>query len=210
MDDALRSEETVERKPMDQAAWERFKEEAKRQAHLATFEGCVGHLEKVCLRTPGAWPTREIHDRPPENTRARYAEDILFAIRAVRDHLARGEPSYAASEALIVGALAMEAEARFNWHEIKAWRAMREGQEKSRATQAQRQRELLEAVDELRARHPGKYDSARAAATKLIDSAPYGAEPWGYDVDSADPQSREHAIAALSKRILRAEKALRR
>ncbi len=206
----VRDDVATERKPTDRAAWERFKEEAKRRAYLITFEGRIEHLERVCQNTPGILPDRALDARPPEHSRARYAEDILRAIRSVRHYIARGDASYAASEALIVGALAAEAEARHSWPEMKAWRAVRAGQVKARATLEEQRRELLAAVCQVRALHPGKYESARAAATHLIDSAPWDPEPWGYDVDRADPESRERAIDALRKRIERAEKAATR
>lgn len=98
------------RKRMDLADWKRFVDAMERSAGFSTFEGAIEHLEAVCQRTPGAWPNRTPDARPPERSRAWYAEEILFALKAARHHLAHGRADYAAREALLVGAMAAEAQ----------------------------------------------------------------------------------------------------
>lgn len=118
---------------MDPAAWKRYKAAAKESARRATFEFRVGQLEAICRDTPGAWPNRAPDERPEEHSQAWYAEEILFAIRAARSHLERGLASYAATEALTIGALAAEANARLYWQELRRWRELVDNESKERA-----------------------------------------------------------------------------
>jgi hypothetical protein len=118
---------------MDQAAWNRFKEAMKERARLATFEGRIEQLEVICQRMPGTRPNRPLDVHLEEHSQAWYAEEILRAIRFVRHHLERGQASHAAAEALTVGALAAEAEARLNWPEMRLWLQLADKESKERA-----------------------------------------------------------------------------
>lgn len=108
-------------KPMDAAAWKRFKEAMKERARLGTFDGRIEQLEAICQRIPGTWPNRPPEARPEEHSQAWYAEEILRAIRFVRHNLQQGHASHAAAEALIVGVLAAEAGVRLKWQEMEQW-----------------------------------------------------------------------------------------
>jgi hypothetical protein len=163
------------RKPLtDIEEWERLKVTAKEQARLATFEGRIERLESVCLKTPGILPNRAIDNPPPEHSRAWYAEEILLAIRSTRHHLDHSQAEYAAGEAILIGALAAEAEARHNWPEVRQWRnlcqrnrelAQKRGRSVSDAADA-RACEIRDAAAEYRRLHPyhSRNSSTRALA----------------------------------------------
>lgn len=75
-----------------------------------TFDGCVADLERVCRRDlPASNASPAIGSRPW------YAREITGAIDAARHWLKNGQPDFAASEAVVVGMLAAEAEARHHW-----------------------------------------------------------------------------------------------
>jgi hypothetical protein len=131
---------------MNQAGLERFKEEMKRLAHLTTFEGRIENLERLCRSIPGVLSNRPIEEPPAEHTRAWYAEKILRNIEQVRHHLHRGEGDFAASQAVIVGAWAADAEARLNWPEMRRWR---EWCESNRESARKRGRDVSEAAYDL-------------------------------------------------------------
>jgi hypothetical protein len=146
---------------MTQAGFERFKDEMKNLARLATFEGRIEALERVCRRIPGVLPNRPPEAYPLEHTHAWYAEEILLSIQQVRYHLARGEADFAASQAVVVGALAVEADARLNWPEVRSWRELCERNRESarrgrgmRETAADLARKVRAAAKEYRRTHP--------------------------------------------------------
>lgn len=97
--------------------WETFKQQAIKQARLGTFEGAIEELEALCERYANAYPNAYPTDRHSD---AWHAERILWAIRSTRDLLARGEPTYAAAEALAIGSLAAR------WPQARVWRRRRE------------------------------------------------------------------------------------
>jgi hypothetical protein len=107
-------------KPMNLAAWERFKEAAKEWSRLATFEGRIERLEAICQRVPGTRPNRPPDVRPEEHSQAWYAEEILSAISFVRLNLEQGHASHAAGQAVIVGVLAALA-GTSQWREMQQW-----------------------------------------------------------------------------------------
>lgn len=157
----------------NQGGWERFKE----QARLATFEGRIEQLERICRSTPGVLPNRAADPRPPKHSRAWYAEEILFAIRAARHHLAHGQASHAASEAVVIGFLAAEAEASHNWPAVRQWNDLRlrnqvsarkRGRDLSEAAQ-HRARAIQDAADKYRRQHPyhPRTNSTRSMARDL-------------------------------------------
>jgi hypothetical protein len=117
----MSTEDATTRKPLtDLDEWERFKADARERARLATFEGSIEQMERACLKTPGAWPNRANPNTPPSKpSRAWYAEEILFAIKSARRLLAAGQAEYAAGEAVLIGALAAESEARHDWPEMR-------------------------------------------------------------------------------------------
>jgi hypothetical protein len=109
-------------KPMNLAAWERFKEDAKESSRLATFEGSIERLEAICQRVPGTRPNRPPDVRPEEHSQAWYAEEILSAISFVRLNLEQGHASHAAGQAVIVGVLAaLAGTTGTKWREIQRW-----------------------------------------------------------------------------------------
>jgi len=79
-----------------------------------TFDGRVVELEHTCRRTAGVRGDGH-QPRPAHGSQAWCAEEILFAMQVVRDALARGDSQLAASEAVVVGAMAAAAEAKFRW-----------------------------------------------------------------------------------------------
>lgn len=97
----------------------------KEHNQRCTFDGLVVDLERACRRTSGVRRKAD-HPRPAFGSRAWYAEEILTAIQAVRSALTRNEPDLAASEAVIVGALATEAEAKFRWGHVLLQAARRD------------------------------------------------------------------------------------
>lgn len=86
----------------------------------------------------------------------------MFALRTVRDALAHDEPQLAASEAVLVGALAAEAEAKFRWGDVLLRQARAtKNRELSRRSAAVRQKAAVDrdreiAVESLayRKKHP--------------------------------------------------------
>ena len=131
------------------------------QTRLGTFDGRVAHLEGLCQRTAGVREGRR-PSAPDFGSRAWYAKDILVAIRLVREALARNEWQLAASEAVLVGALATEAEAKFRWGDLLLGRARvlknRELSQRSadarHANATERDREIIVARRLYRAKRP--------------------------------------------------------
>ena len=160
-------------RPMTQAGFERFKDEMKNLARLATFEGRIEALERVCRRIPGVLPNRPPEAYPAEHTRPWYAEEILLLIQQVRHHLARGEADFAASQAVMVGVWAAQAEARFNWPEMRRWRKLCERNRESartrgrdvRETASDLARKVRAAGEEYRRTHP--YHSRTASTRRM-------------------------------------------
>jgi hypothetical protein len=133
----------------------------KEQNRRCTFDGRVRDLERTAQRTSGV--RKNAHQaRPAYGSREWYAEEILSAIQVVRDALARGESQLATSEAVIVGALAAEAEAKFRWGDLLLRRARitknRELSQRSanmrRATTADRDTAIIAASRAYRKDHP--------------------------------------------------------
>ncbi len=160
-----------------QDAFERFKEEMKQAADFATFEGRIKELERVCLNTPGMGLGGVDEPKPSNRSRAWYAEKILVTIGLVRDFLRRGQADYAASEAVMVGVWAEEAEARHNWPEVRKWSKLCEQNSKSAKDRGRKvsdaAKKLAEALQsaalEYRSTHPYKppANSTRAMARHL-------------------------------------------
>jgi hypothetical protein len=137
-----------------------------------TFDGRVADLERLCRRTPGV---RTDH-RPPSTvfgSRAWYAEEILSAVEDVRDALKRDDPQLATSEAVVVGALAAEAEAKFRWGDVLLRDARvkqnREFSQRSttarRATVEDRDHAIIAAARTYRKKY--RMDSTRAMARSI-------------------------------------------
>jgi hypothetical protein len=161
-------EETTQKPLTDLDEWERFKADARERARLATFEGSIEQMERACLKTPGAWPNRTNPNTPPSKlSRAWYAEEILFAIKSARRLLAAGQADYAAGEAVLIGALAAESEARHDWPEMRKWREQQDA--RRRGGQASKHlRGLQEALNRLVTEHP------KATACELWNLIPEG------------------------------------
>jgi hypothetical protein len=150
----------------DPEEWERLKDAAEKQARLATFEGSIEQMERACLKTPGAWPNRTNPNTPPSKlSLAWYAEEILFAIKSARRLLAAGQADYAAGEAVLIGALAAESEARHDWPEMRKWRQQQEARRRG-GLAAKHLPGLQAAVDRLVTENPN------ATARKLWDLIP--------------------------------------
>ena len=90
----------------------------------ATFDGLVVELERTCRQIPRSRGADRLQG-PAYGSRAWYADAILSAIHVVRDALARHAPQLATAEAVRVGALAAEAEAKFRWGDLLLRRARR-------------------------------------------------------------------------------------
>lgn len=183
---------TTIKAPLDETDILAFVREHNRRA---TFAGRIADLERVCRQTPGR--RIEGHEPPPRcHSRQWYAEEILLAISAARQWLESGHADFAASEAVVVGALAAEAEARHNWPELKRWNEYRAKQharsiagiQAKRDNTARHDQALLAAVRAAYLKHPDY--SRRAIASTLLSQ--YGR--------SGD---RRKAIDALAKRIAR-------
>jgi hypothetical protein len=163
----MSTEDATTPKPLtDLDEWERLKADARERARLATFEGSIEQMERACLKTPGAWPNRANPNTPPSKlSRAWYAEEILFAIKSARRLLAAGQADYAAGEAVLIGALAAEAEARHDWPEMRKWREQQEA--RRRGGRAPKHLSGLQAVvDRL------VIDNPKATARELWDKIP--------------------------------------
>lgn len=175
---------------IDKAALVAYVTEHNRRA---TFDGRVADLERICRRD---LPMSD--ELPTEDSRPWFAREILLAISAARHWLKRGEADFAASEAVIVGALAATAEARHNWPELKRWNEYLAKQRArslagvvtKRDNTVRRDAVLLASVRAARLKHPGH--SRRAIANTLLSQ--YGR--------SGD---RQKALDALAKRITRLE-----
>lgn len=98
---------------MTDPAFQRLEEQIKEWQRYSTFEGMVEDLEPICLRYAPETTTTMLGE--PQSD-AWYASQILIAIRAVRHHLERGEPSHAAAEAVRIGGFAG------SWPQAKEWR----------------------------------------------------------------------------------------
>jgi hypothetical protein len=144
-----------------------------------TFDGRVAHLERLCRARRDA----------PESRR------ILIAIAEVRDALACGDWQRAASDAVVVGALAGHADARV-WPAVRGWlqfltkqRARSvAGVATKRDERAREDEVFLADVAAARSKHPGH--SVRAIAGVLL-------RKHGRSGD------RDKALGALAKRIAR-------
>jgi hypothetical protein len=115
--------------PMDTAALvAEVQEHNREEARRSTFDGCVEALERLCRKDFDKWRAaqlpvkawRAIKPFPPPiaitfGSREWYAQEILTVIEEVRHALACGEWQRAASEAVVVGALAAEAQAKHRW-----------------------------------------------------------------------------------------------
>lgn len=164
---------------------------------LLTFNGRVADLERTCRRTPG------VRDQPRQafGSRAWYAGEILLTIRIVREALAVGDVQHATSQAVVVGALAAEAEARHNWTVVQRWlgylarqrAAAKAGAEVSRETAASSGARLHADVAACRQKHPD-WSISRMALSLL----PQHGRP-----DGPATSDRQHALRALAKRIAR-------
>ena len=140
-----------------------------------TFDGRVVDLERTCRRTAGIRGGRH-QTQPAYGSQAWYAEEILFAMQVVRDALARGESQLAASEAVVVGAMAAAAEAKFRWGDLLLRHARRtknrELSQRSansrRAATAEQDSEIMTKSREYRKRHPEH--SMRTMATSIARS----------------------------------------
>lgn len=122
----------AKQKPMGLVEWNRFIEAMQEYALRSTFEARVGQLEAICRNIPGICPNRDPGVPPEPESREWYAEAILFAIRAARHFIERGDAAWASAEALSIGALATEA-ARLNWPEIRGWRELVDNESKEGA-----------------------------------------------------------------------------
>jgi hypothetical protein len=131
------------------------------QNRVSTFSGRVADLERTCRHMPGLG--RDGHQqRPAYGSRAWYAEEILSSIQVVRDAFARGDSQLAASEAVVVGALAAAAEAKFRWGGLMLQRARRtknrelsqRSADARRATTADRDTGIIAASRAYRVKHP--------------------------------------------------------
>jgi hypothetical protein len=171
----MSTEEEPTQKPLtDLDEWERFKADARERARLATFEGSIEQMEHACLKTPGAWPNRANPNTPPSKpSRAWYAEEILFAIKSARRLLAAGQAEYAAGEAVLIGALAAESEARHDWPEMRKWREQQDARRRG-GLASKHLRGLQAVVDRLVTEHP------KATARELWNLIPEnGGDPIG-------------------------------
>lgn len=141
-----------------------------------TFDGRVAELERTCQRTPGV--SGEGPQAPPVfGSRAWYAREILFTMQVVRDALVRNEPQLAASEAVLIGLLAAEAEAKFRWGHLLLRQARhtknRELSQRSadmrRAATADRDTSIMALSRAYRGRHPthSKRSMAMSIAREL-------------------------------------------
>ena len=161
---------------------------------LASFEGRIGELEKVCLaECPHGW----IGSKAEPASRRWFAIKILYSIKAVRDLLVRGDALGAASEAVEVGALAMEAESRQLLVGDASWRSFRSKQReranKATATRSDKKarfdQRLREAALAVQVQEPSI--SIRAIAARLRKDFRMKCE------------GRENQIEALRKRLVR-------
>lgn len=160
----------------------------------AHFDGRVADLERTCSRD---LRKRKAMQLLRAGSRAWYANRILLAIAATRHWLNAGEAQFAASEAVVVGALAGQASARHQWPSVQGWLVAQKGRRKGlRARTAviqdrasKRAKALREWVDTLRASHPEW--SNRSLAQASLRKFPQKSD------------SREKAINALAKSIAR-------
>ena len=107
--------------PLDEAELENQKAAARALAAdleaRSTFDGRVSELEQLCKRLRREKPEdpKAQPEVPEFGSQAWYAAEILLSMKIVRTALAGGDAERAASEAVVVGALAAEAEARHHW-----------------------------------------------------------------------------------------------
>ena len=118
--DGITSElRTIITAPPNEAALRAFVQAHNREEdRRSTFDGRAADLERVCRRHVDAWRTVQVPGEPIAvdfKSREWYAQEILTVIEEVRNALARGAWQRAASDAVVVGALAAEAEAKHNW-----------------------------------------------------------------------------------------------
>jgi hypothetical protein len=119
-----------------------------------TFDGRVADLEHTCRRIAGP-PGNGHQPRPAYGSQAWYAQEILSAIQVVRDADARGDSQLAASEAVVVGALAAAAEAKFRW-----------GNQLLRRARLTKNRELSQRSADVRRQMAADLDTAVAEASR--------------------------------------------
>ena len=142
----------------------------------ATFDGLVAELERTCRGTAGV-RTRRDHPPPAFGSEARYAEEILMVIAAVRHALTHNSPQVAAAEAVRLGVLATEAKAKFQWGDAllegarrrKNRDLSRRSADARRAITRDRDTALINARRDYRATHPthSTRSMARALAGPL-------------------------------------------
>lgn len=85
----------------------------------ASFDGRVAHVEQLCRRTLSAAKTSDLERPLKYESRLWYAREIVREIANVRSALACGDSEQAASHAVVVGALAADANARHNWPAVQ-------------------------------------------------------------------------------------------
>jgi hypothetical protein len=137
---------------------------------LSTFDGRVASLERFCHRHSAGTRSITLGDRqlvvpiePTFGSLSWYAASILLVIAAARAALARGDVQLAMSEAVEVGALATEAQAKFsNWADLLL-----------REARIRKNRELgLRGRAALRTRTVERYQEFAALATRYCARYP--------------------------------------
>lgn len=125
------------------------------------FDGQISKLERTCRRAARRGPDSS-QTEPQFGSQRWYASRILLAIHAVRAALAKNDSELAASEAVLVGVLAAEAQAKFHWRNLLLQRARavknrelgRRSADARAAEVRKRDDEIREAICNYRLRHP--------------------------------------------------------
>ena len=109
--------------PLDEGDLLAYVQEHNREwDRCGMFAGRVADLERLCRRDFDAWRASVQHRESiaiEYGSREWYAREILIVIAEVREALTRGDWQRAASDAVVVGALAAEAEAKLHWLVVK-------------------------------------------------------------------------------------------
>lgn len=107
------------RKAIDQDGFRLLKANARIHAETHNLEATMRRLEAIARKE-----APKPRGKPTPESRPWFAREILREIGFIRHHLARNEASWAAYAAMILGRLAMEAEARHDWPEMRWWNEM--------------------------------------------------------------------------------------
>lgn len=144
-----------------------------------TFDGRVADLERLCRHHFEPVRVAPGHVSIAFESKEWYAREILREIAEVRDALVRDDGPCAASHAVVVGALAADADARLNWPAVRGW---------LRYLSQQRQR-------------------AKAGAETNRDNAARGTEQLRADVAACRQKHPDWSINNIARDLLRKRRA---